>query len=232
MRKDPRKKAKELAKYLREERPDYHYLKAVFRHLRNELNIEVERNSKALPEVPTEEELKKFYDVVWKARNTQDLLIIKILLYTGARVSELVSMKLADVDLDLCQIRIRQGKGGKDRVVPFPDHFKETVAQHMAAMKDKGASFLFESSWKKPYSDRGIRKMLERYAEDAGLEKSFSPHKMRHFLFSWLKKQGIDDALIQPYSGHASRKSLEVYSRLSLSVAQDEYNIAIKKFPV
>ena len=141
-------------------------------------------------------------------------------------------MKLADVDLDLCQIRIRQGKGGKDRVVPFPDHFKETVAQHMAAMKDKGASFLFESSWKKPYSDRGIRKMLERYAEDAGLEKSFSPHKMRHFLFSWLKKQGIDDALIQPYSGHASRKSLEVYSRLSLSVAQDEYNIAIKKFPV
>ena len=232
MRKDPRKKAKELAKYLREERPDYHYLKAVFRHLRNELNIEVERNSKALPEVPTEEELKKFYDVVWKARNTQDLLIIKILLYTGARVSELVSMKLADVDLDLCQIRIRQGKGGKDRVVPFPDHFKETVAQHMAAMKDKGASFLFESSWKKPYSDRGIRKMLERYAEDAGLEKSFSPHKMRHFLFSWLKKQGIEDALIQPYSGHASRKSLEVYSRLSLSVAQDEYNIAIKKFPV
>ncbi len=232
MRKDPRKKAKELAKYLREERPDYHYLKAVFRHLRAELNIEVERNNKALPEVPTEEELKKFYDVVWKARNTQDLLIIKILLYTGARVSELVGMKLTDVDLDLCQIRIRQGKGGKDRVVPFPDHFKETVAQHMAAMKTKGASFLFESSWKKPYSDRGIRKMLERYAEDAGLERSFSPHKMRHFLLSWLKKQGIDDALIQPYSGHASRKSLEVYSRLSLSVAQDEYNIAIKKFPV
>ena len=193
---------------------------------------EVERNSKALPEVPTEEELKKFYDVVWKARNTQDLLIIKILLYTGARVSELVGMKLADVDLDLCQIRIRQGKGGKDRVVPFPDHFKETVAQHMAAMKEQGASFLFESSWKKPYSDRGIRKMLERYAQDAGLERSFSPHKMRHFLLSWLKKQGIDDALIQPYSGHASRKSLEVYSRLSLSVAQDEYNIAIKKFPV
>jgi len=232
MRKDPRKKAKELAKYLREERPDYHYLKAVFRHLRTELNIEVERTNKALPEVPTEEELRKFYDVVWKARNTQDLLIIKTLLYTGARVSELVSIKLTDVDLDLCQIRIRQGKGGKDRVVPFPDHFKETVAHHIQTMKDKGAAFLFESSWKKPYTDRGIRKMLERYAEEAGLEKSFSPHKMRHFLLSWLKKQGIDDALIQPYSGHASRKSLEVYSRLSLSVAQDEYNLAIKKFPI
>lgn len=232
MRKDPRKKAKELAKYLRSEHPDYQYLKTVFRHLRTELKIEVDRNSKALPQVPTEEELRKFYEVVWKARNSQDLLIIKILLYTGSRVNGLVNIKLTDVDLDQCQIRIQQGKGGKDRVVPFPDHFKETVAQHIQAMKDKGASFLFESSWKKPYTDRGIRKMMERYAAEAGLEKSFSPHKMRHFLLTWLKKQGIDDALIQPYSGHASRKSLEIYSRLSLSVAQDEYNLAIKKFPV
>jgi integrase/recombinase XerD len=232
MRKDPRKKAKELAKYLRSEHPDYQYLKTVFRHLRTELKIEVDRNSKALPQVPTEEELRKFYEVVWKARNSQDLLIIKILLYTGSRVNELVNIKLTDVDLDQCQIRIQQRKGGKDRVVPFPDHFKETVAQHIQAMKDKGASFLFESSWKKPYTDRGIRKMMERYAAEAGLEKSFSPHKMRHFLLTWLKKQGIDDALIQPYSGHASRKSLEIYSRLSLSVAQDEYNLAIKKFPI
>jgi integrase/recombinase XerD len=55
----------------------------------------------------------------------------------------------------------------------------------------------------------------------AGLDKTIPPHKFRHFLFTWLKKQGIDDAMIQPYSGHASRQSLEAYSRLSLAVAQD-----------
>jgi len=44
-------------------------------------------------------------------------------------------------------------------------------------------------------------------------------HRLRHFLFTWLKKQGIDDALIQPYSGHASRQSLEIYSRLALGEA-------------
>jgi integrase/recombinase XerD len=46
---------------------------------------------------------------------------------------------------------------------------------------------------------------------------------LRHFLFTWLKTQGIDDALIQPYSGHASRQSLEVYSRIALADAQHSY---------
>lgn len=54
---------------------------------------------------------------------------------------------------------------------------------------------------------------------------------MRHFLFTWLKKQGIDDALIQPYSGHESRKSLEFYSKLYLSEAQEIYEKIIKEFP-
>ncbi|HET9648817.1 MAG TPA: hypothetical protein VFP34_11355 [Microlunatus sp.] len=51
-------------------------------------------------------------------------------------------------------------------------------------------------------------------------------------LFTWLKTQGIDDALIQPYSGHESRQSLEIYSRLALADAQQRYNEAITRFPV
>ena len=49
---------------------------------------------------------------------------------------------------------------------------------------------------------------------------------------TWLKKQGIDDALIQPYSGHESRQSLEIYSKLSITEAQNEYENVIKNFPV
>ncbi|WP_028778599.1 tyrosine-type recombinase/integrase [Shimazuella kribbensis] len=64
------------------------------------------------------------------------------------------------------------------------------------------------------------------------IEQSISPHKLRHFLLTWLKKQGIDDALIQPYSGHASRQSLEVYSKLAIAEAQGEYERVILEFPV
>ena len=64
---------------------------------------------------------------------------------------------------------------------------------------------------------RGVRKILARYSLAAGFAKPISPHELRHFLLTWLKKRGIDDAAIQPYSGHASRQSLEIYSRLALS---------------
>src|SRR5262249_39294364 len=53
-----------------------------------------------------------------------------------------------------------------------------------------GAVFLFESSWKKHYSDRGVRKILTRYTQAAGITASISPHTLRHFLFTWLKTQG------------------------------------------
>lgn len=78
-------------------------------------------------------------------------------------------------------------------------------------MMQKGAIYLFESVRKKPYTDRGIRKILANYAHEAGLPRSISPHKLRHFLFTWLKKKGIDDALIQPYSGHESRHKLRFF---------------------
>jgi integrase/recombinase XerD len=114
-----KKKARELAKYLRAERPDYAYLKSLFQHLRNELEIEVPKTSKKLPYVPTEEELKRYYKVVWKSKNFQDMMIVKTLMYTGVRVSELISIKIMDIDFHYCQIRINKGKGSKDRIVPF-----------------------------------------------------------------------------------------------------------------
>lgn len=227
-----KRKARQLAKHLRGERPDYAYLKEVFRHLRAELAVEVQHQPKKLPYVPTEEEIRRYYNTVWAARRTGDIVLIKTLLYTGVRVAELVRIRLDDVDLDACRIRITQGKGGKDRYVPFPAAFKETLALHAAAMRERGAVFLFESSWKKPYSTRGVRAMLSRYAEKAGLAHNMPPHRLRHFLFTWLKTQGIDDALIQPYSGHETRTSLEVYSKLALADAQQTYDSVIGQFPV
>jgi integrase/recombinase XerD len=227
-----KKKARELAKYLRKEHPDYAYLKEVFRQLRVELEITIAGPRRRLPNVPTDEEIRRYYEVVWQTRKVADLVLIKTLLYTGVRVSELIAIKLSHVDLDRCQIRFNAGKGNKDRVVPFPPAFKETMALHMTGMISKGATYLFESSWKRKYSDRGVRKMLARYATAAGLNRTISPHMLRHFLLTWLKKQGIDDALIQPYSGHASRQSLEIYSRLAIEEAQQEYNAVILKFPV
>ena len=228
----PHKKAKQLARYLRDEQPDYAYLKTVFRHLREQLDISVPRTQKSLPRVPDVDDIKRLHETFWQSGRTQDMLIFRTLLYTGVRVGELVQIQLQDVDLQQRQIRIESGKGNKDRIVPFPMSFREVLAVHIERMTQRGATFLFESNRQAPYSERGIRKMFARYSQQAQLDQAISPHQLRHFLLLWLKKQGIDDALIQPYSGHASRQSLEVYSQLALREAQQSYNLFMKEFPL
>jgi integrase/recombinase XerD len=227
-----KRKARQLARHLRGEHPDYAYLKEVFRHLRDELDVQVTTTPTKLPYVPSQDEIRRYYQTVWTARRTGDIVLIKTLLYTGVRVTELTKIRIDDVDLDACRIRITQGKGSKDRYVPFPSAFKETLALHIDTAHTKGAVFLFESSWKKPYSTRGVRAMLARYATKAGLAHNMPPHRLRHFLFTWLKTQGIDDALIQPYSGHTTRTSLEIYSKVALGHAQNAYDNVIDSFPV
>ncbi|WP_342271939.1 site-specific integrase [Candidatus Tisiphia endosymbiont of Parasteatoda lunata] len=134
----------------------------------------------------SDEEIKKYYDVVWDTQNIKHMIIIKTMLYTGVRVGELVKIKADDVELNKCQIRINDG----------------------------------------------IRKILMTYTQQANMNHTITPHKLRHFLFTWMKKQGIDDALIQPYSGHESRQSLEIYSKLSITDAQRTYNKVINDFPI
>jgi integrase/recombinase XerD len=137
----PKKKAKEVAKLLRAERPDYPYLKSVFRALREELEIAVPRKEVRLPEVPTEDDIRRFYQAVWNCRNFADMVLIKTLFYTGVRVSELVAIRLDEVDVERCQIRITQGKGNKDRQVPYPRPFRELLALHMEQMQIRGAVY-------------------------------------------------------------------------------------------
>ena len=84
-----KEKAKQLIKLLRQENPDYNYLREVFRQIRKELDVQVNTGTtKKLPQVPTEEEIAKYYDVVWKARNMQHVVMIKTLLYCARSQTE------------------------------------------------------------------------------------------------------------------------------------------------
>ncbi len=227
-----KEKAKEFAKLLKKENPDYNYLRELFRNLRRELNVSSIPVQRKSPHIPTENEVKKFYSVVWESKNMNDVLIIKTLLYTGVRVSELVKIKLDHIDDKKCQIHIKEGRGKKSRFVPYPETFNSVLAYHIDKMRKNGSEYLFESGLKRPYSDRGIRKILQKYTKLAEISHSISPQTLRHFLFSWLKKQGLDDALIQPFSGHESKVALEIYTSYSTDDAKPNYEQLIKKFPV
>ena len=77
-----KKKAKQLAKYLRYERPDYVYLKRLFYHLRNELQVTVPKKPKRLPAVPSSEEIRRFYKAVFKSKHLGDLVMVVLYMYS------------------------------------------------------------------------------------------------------------------------------------------------------
>ncbi len=80
---------KKISKILRDERPDYIYLRDLFKKIREEFSIVVTTQAKRLPYVPTEEELKQYYNIVWQTRNTKHILLIKILLYLPMQLTPL-----------------------------------------------------------------------------------------------------------------------------------------------
>ena len=228
----PKAMAKKLVRVLRPQHPDTHYLKKVFQHTREVLAVEPSRQPKHLPELLTDRELVALYETIWQARQLIHLVMLKLLLFTGIRNAELVQLRLTDVDLQTCQVRIAQGKGQKDRYVLFPTSFRGELAQYMAHQQIQGARYLFESNRHRPYSTRRMRQIVKQYALAAGIEKRVYPHLFRHQLITYLTKHGIISPKLQLLSGHATEQSLAVYRELALSDVAEEYQAAMQTFPV
>ena len=229
----PREMANQIVKLLKKQRPDAQYVKKVFQYVRESLDLKGGTvQTKKLPELMTEDELKRFYEAVWKGFNRSHMVMLKILLLTGIRNDELVNLTLQDVDLDQMRLRINQGKGGKDRYVLFPRNFRGELAQYISGQQEKGAVYLFETNRLNKYTTRWVREIAKKYARKAGINKRIYPHLFRHQFLTYLTSKGIVDAKIQLISGHKSRDSLSRYQDLSLADVDQEYWDVMEDFPI
>jgi len=232
-RKTPKQMAEEITKLLQSQKVDANYLKKTFKYVRDELDIHGGTvKQKKLPDLLTEKELIEFYEAVWKSEDRTHMIMIKLLLYTGIRNAELANILLKDVDLGSLKVRIEQGKGKKDRYILIPANFKGELAQYILSQKEKNSNYLFETKRKDKYSTRWIREIIKSYAEKAKIKKRIYPHLLRHQLLTYLTQQGLIDAKIQLISGHSDRQSLAIYQDLSLAHVEEEYQNAMKYFPV
>lgn len=230
----PKKMAKQIVRLLRKQRPDPNYVKKIFQYVREDLELKKSDRiqSKQLPVLMTNDELKRFYEAVWHSSNRNHIVMLKLILFTGIRNDELVNLTLKDVDTDSMRIRINQGKGDKDRYVLFPHSFRGELAQYISIQKEKGAVYLFESNRNTKFTTRWIREIVKTYARKANIDKRIHPHLFRHQILTYLTSKGIVDAKIQLISGHKSRDSLSIYQDLSLADIEKEYWEAMKDFPI
>lgn len=221
---------KKIVRVVRQHRLSYDAFIAVCQQVRLKLKMEKPRKERRLPELLTLAELKKFFKTVQNCGDTQHELMLKLMLYTAVRVSELVNIRVKDIDLGGCKIFIDNGKGSKDRYILFPTDFRLALQTYIDA--HPGNLFLFESRLNQPYTPRRIQQIIRKYADHAGIKHSVHPHLLRHQMLTFLTAQGLSDAKIQLISGHGNRKSLELYQHLSLAAIEGDYQKAVRNLEI
>ena len=178
----------------------------------------------SFPNYLSEPDLKRFFRVIQECGEVEHEIMLKFLFFTSIRVSELVNIKVKDVDLSGCKVFIEQGKGSKDRYILFPASFRLILSSQLQANPKN--RYLFESSRCGPYTTRRIQQIIQEYRARAGIEQRVHPHLFRHQMITWLTKSGLSDAQIQLISGHESKKSLEIYQHLGLESVKGAYQLA------
>jgi integrase/recombinase XerD len=219
-----------IARLVRRHRLNYVTFQAVCKAARKEAGLRRPPRSRRLPRLLPEESLRKFYDAVDGSGNLQHQIMLRLLFYTAVRVSELVNISVDDLDLEGGRIFIASGKGDKDRYILFPESFRLTLKAYREA--NRANRYLFESRQRRPYSTRRVEQIVQEYATQAGITERVHPHLFRHQMLTWLTARGLPDSAIQLISGHASKKTLEVYQHLSLAQVQAPYQKATKELTI
>ena len=170
-----------------------------------------------LPKFLTEDEINRLLAVpdVSTEEGIRDRAVLEIMYATGLRVSELVGLKQADVDL-LAGLVVCHGKGNKERRVPLGKSAIHWLQQYAAVKKGYGKQtapnvFLHRG---RPFTRQIAWSMIKRHAEKAGI-KNVSPHTLRHSFATHLLQHGADSRSVQALLGHSDISTTQIYTHIT-----------------
>jgi integrase/recombinase XerD len=170
------------------------------------------KGPRRLPVVLSQEEVTRLIDA---ASNLSHRAMLMILYSTGVRRSELVHLKVDDIDSQRMVIHVRLGKESKDRDVPLSPKLLETLRQYWRWAKPKTYLFPGQSGQDVPLTAKAVWHACQGAAQRAGIPKKISPHSLRHSYATHLLESGADLHTIQLLLGHADIKHTTVYLHLS-----------------
>lgn len=163
-------------------------------------------------------------------RALRDRAMLELLYATGLRVSELLGLRLGDVDRRDRLVRC-WGKGGKERIVPFGrpaaralEVYLQSARPQLARRARAGtADVLFPGPSGRPLTRQAFWKIIRQYARQAGVGRPVSPHVLRHSFATHLLAGGADLRVVQELLGHASIETTEIYTHLTLGHVRQAY---------
>ena len=148
-------------------------------------------------------------------RSLRDRVILTVLYSAGIRLGEVCRLRLDDIDSSRMLLRIRQGKGHKDRVAPLSPAALDLLREWWRATHPKGLLFPNKNDASRPLSPATVQRAVKVAARAAGLTKRVSPHTLRHSFATHLIEQGSALRAIGVMLGHAHGRTTEIYTHVS-----------------
>jgi integrase/recombinase XerD len=171
------------------------------------------RRGRPLPRVLSQSEVRQLLD---SASDLKEQTILMTLYSTGLRLKELLNLEVKDIDSDKMQIRVRQGKGAKDRNVLLSPTLLDMLRRYFRCYRP--ISYLFYGpSPQQPLSERYVQRMVRWLSAKAGLRAGVTTHTLRHSFATHLLEQGTQVPYIQQLLGHKSIRTTMLYTRVSPS---------------
>lgn len=165
------------------------------------------KRPKPLPVVFSKEEISHILDGII---NRKHYCLIALTYGSGLRLGEVTGLKFGDIDGDRMQLRVRGGKGNKDRYTLLSKDLLEKLREYYRYYRPK--TYLFEGRTKgKPYSERGVQDLFKKILEESGIKKDATFHTLRHTFATHLLEQGTNIRVIQELLGHRSLRTTSIY---------------------
>lgn len=175
------------------------------------LKIKRPKKNKILPTVLTKDEIKSLIN---STKNEKSKLIISLIYACGLRVSELVNLKLNDLDFNEKVGHIKQSKGNKDRIFNLPLFLIEDLKEQTDKQRMFNNVYLF-SGPKQKLTTRNIQKIVTIASKKAGINKHVHCHTLRHSFATHLLENDVDIRKIQELLGHSNLSTTQIYTHLS-----------------
>lgn len=191
--------------------------------------IELPKTKKSLPKTLSIEEIDKLLDInLTDAFSFRNKAMLELMYSSGLRVSELINVKIHDIDTSNCIIRI-MGKGSKERIVPLGDYAIRYIKLYLKEYREKLIKkelndYLFLNNHGNKMTRQGFFKILKALAKEKNIKTEFSPHTLRHSFATHLLNGGADLRSIQEMLGHSDISTTQIYTHVSKEKLKENYN--------
>lgn len=192
------------------------YLNAIkffYRHILKKprpIDIRFAKRTRRLPVVLNRSEISRLLKVI---RNRKHRLMVALSYSSGLRISELMNLRIQDLDLKELMITVRRGKGDKDRMTVFSESLVPDLLSQMA-LRD-GKDYLFLSQWGGKLHSRSLQKVFQKALFTAHIKKKATFHSLRHSFATHLIEDGVNLRYVQELLGHKSIRTTQIYTKVA-----------------